>query len=184
MSLWEVKKTDSEKTPPSLLQPVPKEHTVLGRKTDVLSFLDNLEKGECIHFVTHGKWSSHELLNAILRITGTAAVRISTYSMTEDPVRYLVNALGTGMITDLKVITDKRFKGQQAAAHQLAAANFSVTLTDVHAKVMVIQNDDWNVVILGSSNFTRNKRRETGIVMESPIAADFHWKWINDLCNE
>jgi hypothetical protein len=184
MSLFQTKKTNSEKTAPSLLQPVPTEHTVLGRKTDVLSFLDNLEKGECIHFVTEGKWSSHEMLNAILRKTGASAVRISTYSMTEDPVRYLVNALGTGMITNLKVITDKRFKGQQAAAHQLASANFGVTLTDVHAKVMVIRNDEWSVTVMGSANFTRNKRRESGIVIESPVAAQFHWNWINGLCHD
>lgn len=179
MSLFSPSPRKSDTNALTASHPAPAPGTVMGRKVPVLDFLYQLKKGETIHFVTEGKWSSHEMLARLLEITGAASVRISTYSMTEDPARMLVNYLHTGQISDLKVITDKRFQGQQGAAHQLAIANFPVVLSDVHAKVMVIRNADWNVVVLGSANFTRNKRTESGVVIENRTAAEFHWNWID-----
>lgn len=152
----------------------------MGRKVAVLDSVSELKKGGALHFTTQGKWSTHELLSVLLGITGPAGVRISTYSMTEDPVRMLCNYLTLGSITDVKVVTDKRFKTNQADALQLATANFPLVMIDVHAKVMVIRNDEWNVVVVGSSNFTRNKRIEAGVIMENEQAAEFHWNWIDN----
>lgn len=177
--LFNPKDKDKEQANLHTTHTAPKSGMVMGRKVEVLDFLGQLKKGDVIHFVTAGKWSSHELLSRILDVTGAAAVRISTYSMTEDPTRMLVNYLQNGTITNLKVITDKRFEGQQGKAHQLASNNFEVVLTDVHAKVMVIRNKDWNVVVIGSANFTRNKRTECGVVVENEQAAEFHWNWID-----
>jgi len=154
--------------------------TAMGRKVVVLDAISSLGKGQMLTFCTEGKWSSHELLAKLLHHTGPARVRISTYSMTEDPTRMLVNYVAMGQITDLKVVTDKRFQKSQAQVHQLAASNFPLVMADVHAKVIVLQNDDWNITVIGSANFTRNKRRESGIIIDSIDIANFHWKWIDE----
>jgi len=182
MSLFKTEKESDSPTGPLITtQTVPAGSTVMGRKIPFLNSIDQLTKGGAIHFVTEGKWSSHELLSKLLEITGPASVRISTYSMTEDPTRMLVNYLSTGFITDLKVVSDKRFKSNQGPAHQLASANFPIVLTDVHAKVIVLRNDHWNVTVVGSANFTRNKRKESGVIIEDEKIAEFHFKWIDDV---
>lgn len=179
MSLFQTQKDSKSADALTTAHPMPPCGMVMGRKVSILAFINGLMPNGAIHFITEGKWSSHELLSCILDLTGAACVRISTYSMTEDPVRMLVNYVHDGRISDLKVITDKRFRGQQGAAHQLAVANFPVILTDVHAKVMVVRNEKWNVVVVGSANFTRNKRNESGIVLDNKEAADFYWNWID-----
>ena len=155
-------------------------HYVMGRKAAVLDSIGELTRGMFMPFVTQGKWSTHELLSAILRHTGPAAVELATYSMTEDPVRMLVNYLNDGSITELLAVCDKRFRTQQPQAMQLAEANFPIALIDIHAKCMTVHNADWDISVLMSSNFTRNKRMECGIIIEDAGNRQFHTKWMTD----
>lgn len=147
---------------------------VQGRKAEFFKELPQLKQGSTIYFATVGKWSSHELLAYLLSITGPADVGISTYSMTEDPARLIVDFMSQGIIRKMHLVSDKRFKTHQPNAYQLAIANFPVFLTDIHAKVMVIRNEQWDVVVLGSANFTRNKRREVGCIVADSATAAFY----------
>lgn len=180
MSLFRTASPKKEGSETTITADLPSANTVMGRKVEVLAALEDFTAGQCMVFRTEGKWSSHELLAQLLRLTGPAEVCISTYSMTEDPVRMLVNQLSTGQITKLQVICDTRFTAQQAAAHQLAKANFHLHLCHVHAKCMTISNDRWSLSVIGSANFTRNKRLECGVIIDDAAICAFNRKWIED----
>jgi hypothetical protein len=138
---------------------------VHGRKMDFFRTLPALAMGSTLHFTTQGKWSTHELLAHLLDVSGHAQVDILTYSMTENPVRMLIDCLDSCRISWLRVVTDKRFRTHQPKPYQLATGRFPVYLTDNHAKVMLIYNAKWAMTVIGSANFTRNKRTEVGCII-------------------
>jgi len=159
--------------------------SVLGRKVDVLASFDNLRSGTHLHFCTQGKWSSHEMLAKLLTITGSAEVCLTSWALTEDPVRMLVQMKQAGIITEMFMVVDKRIKVHNPIAYQLAEANFDkLKLANIHAKVITIRNTDWNLTVLNSANFTRNKRFEAGAVIDDEKMAAFHSSWIKSIVND
>lgn len=154
---------------------------VTGRKAELFDSLGALCQNSSIWYMTQGKWSTHELLLHLLKQTGPANLTIATYSMTEDPVRVLVEQKRMGFLKDVLIVADKRFRGQQPEAFQLAEQNFTVKLKDIHAKVMVLRNEQWNIVVLGSAIFTRNKRNEAGVILENADMAAFYESVIAEL---
>lgn len=153
--------------------------TVMGRKVDVLASLPSLERNSQLHFCTEGKWSAHELLAKLLEMTGPAEVALTSYSFTEDPLRMLKQYMDTGIIQDLFVLVDKRVEKENPRAYQLAVANFrNLQLVHIHAKVLVIRNAHWNLSVVSSANYTRNKRIEVGCITENESICQFHFDWI------
>jgi hypothetical protein len=53
-------------------------------------------------------------------------------------------------------------------------------LAKLHAKVCLLHNDQWQVVVLGSANLTRNPKTEVGIIDTHPQSFQFHHKWMQD----
>lgn len=155
--------------------------SVLGRKVDVLAQLPKMTKRAHLHFCTEGKWSSHEMLAVILARTGPAALSLTSWGLTEDPVRHMAHLMRQGTITSIRMLLDKRIVAHNPQAYQLAQAQFGngVITANIHAKVMVVRNAQWDIVVITSANMTRNKRIEAGVIMESPEAAEFHENWIN-----
>lgn len=130
-------------------------------------------------WVSDGKWSAHQLLLALLDITGPANVYISSYAMSETPARYLVNLKQIGFIKDLYCVLDNRVDTRTAGTLQIIkciATDYS--LIDTHAKVTVIENEQWNIAIIGSANYTENNRYEAGIVSCTRDAAEMQLRWI------
>jgi hypothetical protein len=154
---------------------------VSGKKAVLFDSLGTLCPNSSIWYMTQGKWSTHELLLHLLKQTGPVHLTIATYSMTEDPVRVLVEQKRMGFLKDVLIVADKRFRGQQPEAFQLAEQNFKVMLKDIHAKVMVLRNEQWNLVVLGSANFTRNKRNEAGVILDNADMAAFYESIISSL---
>lgn len=155
-------------------------HPLLGRVSDAVStVLPTLERGVTYHYATAGLWSSHDLLLHLLGLTGPARVWIATWSMTEEPVRMLVQALDTGLITELSALLDVRVRVRNPKVLAFAKHNLAkVTETVCHAKVTVIENESWSIAIVGSANYTNNPRIEAGVVSVCSGAASFHRNWI------
>lgn len=137
--------------------------------------------GKIIHYKTKGKWSTHQVLAYLLSVTGPAAVYLSTYTASEDPIRYIVQSLQQGLITDLHCVFDYRIRTYNAAAFQLIQANCSnIGLVKNHSKVLVVQNDEWQLTAITSSNLNNNSRVEVGVLFTDPETAQFHRDWILD----
>ena len=130
-------------------------------------------------WVSDGNWSMHQLLLAILDITGPAVVHLSTYALSETPTRHLVQMKDKGLIKDLYCIIDNRVDTRTAATLQIIKSiSTDFALVDTHAKVTVVTNDDWTITVNGSANYTQNKRYESGSIFCTPEAANMQLRWI------
>jgi len=146
--------------------------------------LESLVEGEVYHLVSLGRWSMHHLLFHILKLTGPADVYATTWSINEDVVRHLVEGRNQGMIRSMSFIFDYRVRKYKPAAYFLAQQHFKSRVTSCHAKVTIIDNEDFHVSIIGSANYTRNDRIEVGVIFTDKVTADFHRQWIvNELNN-
>ncbi|SFC95145.1 hypothetical protein SAMN05421780_1146 [Flexibacter flexilis DSM 6793] len=147
--------------------------------------IGQLAQNEVIPFATHGKWSSHELLRYLLQFTGPASVSLTTWAITEEPLRMIHKLIEEGQITEFNCVFDYRTEKRKPEALQFAQCIVSrVKLTHCHAKILVVQNDHWQVTVVSSANFTNNPRLEAGTIFTLPAVADFYKNVIDNEINK
>ena len=150
-------------------------------RKELTKAVGTLQEGKSTYTFSSGKWSSHELLAYVLIQTGPADVWITTWSCTEEPLRMLVKMKQNGMINNIRCLFGDRVPVMSPNAWQLAKYNFTdIKLSHCHAKVQVIRNEQWGVVIMGSANFTINPRWEAGVVCCDKNVADEFAKGIDE----
>lgn len=144
---------------------------------DLLSIV---EFHHLVHWVTDGAWSAHELLCGLLQKTGPADIYISTYAFSEQPARIIAQLKQEGQIQSLHCAIDNRIDVRSASAHNLLKnASTQYRLLATHAKVTVIQGAERIYTIIGSANYTSNKRYEAGIISNETAVGDYHRNWIS-----
>ena len=147
--------------------------------TVIKDIIGNIQKNETIHYATAGNWNAHELLEHLLKITGPAKVYLTTWAMSENPVRAILNLIDQGLITELNCVFDLKVQDRAPKVFQLIQGITSrVRLVHCHAKVFVIENESWAISNNGSANWTRNPRMEAGVISADPNVAQFHKAWI------
>jgi len=157
-------------------------HQIIKSRLELAATIGELVPDEAIQFSTGGRWSLHQLLEYVLHKTGPAKIWMTTWTITEEPMRVLLHLLRSGNITELHAVFDYRIEKRKPEAFQLASNILTrIKLTKCHAKVLVIQNEDWNVTVLGSANFSNNPRVEAGTIFTDRGSAEFNKGWINDL---
>jgi hypothetical protein len=140
-----------------------------------------LEKDVHLHFVTMGKWSMHQLVIYLIDQIGPAALYMTSWSMTEQPLRALLNLKLTGGITEAHCILSDRVIERTPEVYDVAKHVFTqLKLIKLHAKVCVLQNADWCIAIVGSANWTKNPRVEAGVIDTRSEVGLYHKKWILD----
>lgn len=131
------------------------------------------------HIVSYGQWDSHQVLSKILDHFGAARVCLTSWSITELPVKQLLNLIAKGLITGITCLFHSRVKINNPNAHQLADhAIARVRLTEIHAKTITIINDDVAISITTTANFSRNKRIEKYVISTHRQIAEADEKWI------
>ncbi len=156
---------------------------VLGRTLEQLKLcIGQLEHNQALQYTTAGRWSMHQLLSYILDRTGPGRVWLTTWTITEEPMRVLLHEIKSERIQELNAVLDYRIERRKPEAFQLASKIITrIKLTKCHAKVLVIQNEEWSVTVLGSANFSKNPRIEAGTIFTDRESAEFHKTWINDV---
>lgn len=140
-----------------------------------------LEPESNYHFSTAGAWSLHDMIAMTCQKIGPSRLFLSTWTITEEPMRVLFQLIQEGYITELNCLFDYRIEKRKAEAFQLAKVNSArVKLTKVHAKAAVLCSDQWGVSIIGSANLTKNPRIEAGVLSTCQEVAEFHSGWINN----
>lgn len=138
-----------------------------------------LKDGSCIHWVSDGDWSMHELMIGVLRLAGPAELFISTYAVTEMPARMIADLVQQKVIKKLYCILDKRIDVRSASAFNVVkSACTRLELVNTHAKVTVIMGKKLNVAVICSANYTTNRRYECGVIIADREVAEFHKNWI------
>jgi len=121
--------------------------------------------------LTGGQFSLIDLLDAVLDITGPADVAISTWTAGVNDTEAAKRAESMGRITRLRMLVDRSFLNRQPKYASRLVDLYgpeSIRTCRIHAKFVVVTNDDWNVLISTSMNLNMNRRIESYDVSESP----------------
>ena len=152
---------------------------IIKSKEKIAKYFGKLQHDVTYHFATAGRWSQYELMHYILAQTGPAAVYFSTWKINDMVASNFFHLVNSGIITKLYAILEKRIPVTAPEAKDLIVSNcVKYKICDNHSKVIVIQNEEWSVVINGSANMTINPRIEAGTVCTRKEIADFHKQWI------
>lgn len=146
--------------------------------------LGNIEPDSVLAYVSENSFSMHELLAHLLETTGPANVRIMSFSITEVAIRTFLNLIDSGKIQKLQCILDLSVK-----RYRLALLNFmnnvvtEISLIKNHAKLILIENEQWKVAVVSSANFNVNDKIEAGVILTKPLlfsVYDKHFvRWFN-----
>lgn len=157
------------------------EYSFIGnRKKQLIEVIHEIKPNQIIHFATQGAWSQHELLVQIVKKIGVVdELCIATWSITEDPMRYIAKLKEDGQIKSLYMLFGDRIANNQPKAYQMSLkVADSVHRDRTHAKVTTFQNDTWSICIIGSANYTHNRKMESGCIFINPTPTNFHRNWI------
>lgn len=147
---------------------------------ELLQVINLVKESRSVMWVSDGSWSMHQMLMALLDITGPADVMISSYAMSETPARILAQLKNERIIKTLRVLLDDRVDTRAAGSLQvIMAIADEYALVKTHAKVTLLQNDHFNITVVGSANYTENKRYETGVIFTDMPAYEMQCKWIS-----
>lgn len=155
---------------------------LLSNNEQLADVLSKVSAGALIYWVSDDDWSMHELLTGLLDITGPADVWISSFAFGELQARIISQLKDAGMITNLYCVLDNRVDTRTAGSLQLMRTICTkLALIDTHAKVTVIKNDHWQLAVIGSANYTRNRRYESGIISLDPDAVGMQLRWMENV---
>lgn len=132
-------------------------------------------------FMHKGDWAIHEVLPSLLSAIGPASVRIATFSISEDSLRPLFFLSDEGMITDLTLLLDTTVKRHKLDL-LLFASNISpnIRIDSCHAKLLLVENEQYKFGIAGSANLNQNRRWEAGFY----FTAGSHYDYFAQMFNE
>jgi hypothetical protein len=137
-----------------------------------------------IDFVTSGELSIHQFIQYFASSVPNCNVYISTWAIKEEPARVLLSLYLSGKIKKLYGVFDYRIKTLDAKHFHLIEKAFTqYVLTKNHSKVVIIESDNLNLVIVSSANLSNNPRIETGFISTVPDSVAFHKKWMNLVLN-
>jgi hypothetical protein len=148
---------------------------------DELNELEQLiQQNACIEFVTHGAWSSHQLFEKIINITGPAHICIATWAISQKPMEKLEKLKREGKILSLSGFLERKIPTHNAKTFGYAQVIFDeIFLTANHAKVMLFENEIWNISVISTANWTINRRTEVGEIFCNADSVQFQKKWMN-----
>lgn len=165
---------------------------VIGRSTGstigatmLANIKTTLDKGHDAFFYTNGAWSMYELLVMLCEHEGGAIVYISSYAMSETSARVLAKLKEVGTIEQLYILIDNRVDTRSPGSLQLLQqVADQIVLTSCHAKLTLIFQKEANTLILGSANYSENKRLETGMATRNAAAIEFYRKLFHEQLNQ
>lgn len=141
--------------------------------------LGTLKKGMRMAAVTAGQFSLIDILRAVLDQTGPADVLCCAWTVgirDAEVAGWLLH--NGGLIRSLRFLVHDRFPATEPAYCGRMVEIFGpevFTLARIHAKVLVVQNERWAVVIQSSMNLNRNDQWEQFTLDESAPLARFYW---------
>lgn len=148
---------------------------VLGRSGAQLEqLIPPFKEGLATVSLTRGAWSFHDMILFAAGRLGPCSAWVSSWSISERPIRQLLRARSEGLFTELRFLLDGRVKSECAAAYQLLLSDRSATvhLCKNHSKLAVLRAPGESVVIISTANLTVNPRLEAYDLIVSTSTAD------------
>lgn len=140
-------------------------------------------KKECRIFgLTNGEFSLIDLIYSVLKKTGRANVIIATWSAGIKDAHQVKWMVDSDLINDFKILTDHSYKTRQAkyaASIENLFGIENIRTSEMHAKFVIIENDNFKVAIRSSMNLNANKTCELFELDEGLEIVDFLKNYVN-----
>ena len=132
---------------------------------DLSAIIPGLSPGISLDLYTDGHWSLHEVIAYLVQRIGPCDAWLTSWGVTRDPLKSLLDLVRGGGITSLRFILNHRVRLQSPDAYQLLHAvsddpRFTLCLSKIHAKVLVLRGVSAMVRVITSANLTKNPRIE------------------------
>ena len=108
-------------------------------------------RSEEIELFFNNQDSLHDMIALHVRRLKPASVFLTTFSLSEIAIRSFIELFEEGDLLALTIITDHTVRKNKLDMLLFANENASIFLTDVHAKIAHISNEQEAVVILSTS---------------------------------
>lgn len=149
--------------------------------------IEGFGKNMDVSGLTYGQFSLIDLIQATLDITGPADVTIATWSSGFYDIEAAQNFVNDGRIRKIRFVMDSgRQKKGQAGVTDIAElfGEESIITVRTHAKFVIIENDDWDVVITSSMNLNKNIRTEQFDMTDDPVRAEMFKAFVTSAFDE
>lgn len=132
----------------------------VGRAQEIVS---TLRPGGRIVAITKGEFSLIDVIRGLLDVIGPADVRLSAWTMALEDATAVAGLLDSGLIRSFRLYVDRSFPTRRPAYCAAVVARFgaaAISMSRIHAKMVTMRNDRWDVAIRGSLNLNRNRCSE------------------------
>jgi len=138
--------------------------------------LGDINHGQTVYAFTGGQFGVINILSHLLKITGKADVKIMTWSAGDADLQYLSDMLKKSIIKSLQLLIDFSFPTRQPQYCKKILTLFPKTIkaTNLHAKILIVSNENWHFTVLTSMNLNQNRRFENLEIVEGNEMTKFH----------
>lgn len=148
--------------------------------------IGTLKPGCEIYGFTKGQFSCIDVIRHCLACTGPADVFIATWNINTSDIQSVYNFLGDGRIRSIRFLVDYSFQSRKPAFCQELVDAFgydTIRVSMIHAKYILVTNDDWNFVIRTSMNLNFSPRYENFEISDSKEFAEFQQRIVDEIWN-
>ena len=140
------------------------------------SGLGTINHGHTKHFYSDGAFNLMQLISYVLKQTGPANLFLTTYSISDDSINTLRLKTKQGSLLSVRFIIDNRVRSMSPKNFDYLTGAFPglYRCRALHAKVVLIWNDEWHITLIGSQNATKNPKLECGVIHTSEEVFKFH----------
>lgn len=134
--------------------------------------------------LTRGQFSLIDLIYSILKKIGPSDVFIVTWSAGIKDVNNVKWMMDSRLIKKVRLITDHSYKTRQKKYAQSIEELFgieNILTSEIHAKFVLIENDQFKITIRTSMNLNANKTCESFELDEGQEIFDFYYSFISHL---
>jgi len=134
--------------------------------------------------LTRGQFSLIDLVYSVLKKIGPSDVYIVTWSAGIKDVNNVKWMMDSSLIKKVRLVTDHSYKTRQKKYAQSIEELFGVEnilTSEIHAKFVLITNDDYKIAIRTSMNLNANKTCESFELDEGGEIFDFYYSFISHL---
>jgi len=142
-----------------------------------------LEHGRQKHYYSDGNFNLIRLIFHLLKQTGPAHVFMSTYSISQQSLEKVQNALNKKDLLSIRFLIDNRVKVMSPKPFQMLRQSFTYRCISLHAKVALLENDDWKISIVTSQNATDNPKLERGVIFTDDRIFNFDKQQLENAFN-
>ena len=146
--------------------------------------VSSFEKGSRLIGLTKGQFSLIDLIVALLDKTGPANIVCCTWSAGIKDAKQMHILLNSGKINSFTLVTDYSYSTRQkqyAITVEELFGKENIRTTDIHAKFVLIQNENYNVCIRTSMNLNANRKCENYEIDDDKEVFDFYMNFIEDI---